>query len=381
MIAFLSIQRFYVRTLGLEFDAKPAVVVKDKRVLDLNVTAMNRRVSSAMSSRDAKACLMGGVFRDWNSEHYVEAQKQWLSLTTDFSDVIEPDEQHSAWIDLSGHPDPISTYRTMLDIIPNVVGGISDTKWLAKLAAQKNDVEMEATFDPVRFISQLTVSDVSLIQAKDAERLDFLGYASCGKAQSIPLPTLQKQFGEYGLVIWNALRGEGGERVKAIYPERTVADRMLFPAPIEDLTELERSLFRLSHRLAHRLQREDSFGSTLTLMLLNEESVASSLCRTFTRPLFDRRSIYVAAKRLFDTIQPHDPISEIRLSLTEVQKKHAHQQTFDQLLAKEKKERADTALKCVRRSFGDNSIKLASEIQIPRRQKFLKEWRDATGWV
>ncbi len=38
------------------------------------------------------------------------------------------------------------------------------------------------------------------------------------------------------------------------------------------------------------------------------------------------------------------------------------------------------ALKYVKTVFGEGSIKLASEVEIPRRIKVLKEWQIATGW-
>ena len=77
MIAYLQIQRFYVRTLGLEHHHDPAIVTKDKAVLDLNIAAERRRVNADMSARDAKASLMGGVFRQWETEAYIDAQRAW----------------------------------------------------------------------------------------------------------------------------------------------------------------------------------------------------------------------------------------------------------------------------------------------------------------
>ena len=381
MIGYIYIQRFYVRELGLEHDPMPAVVLKNKKILDINLAAETRRVHAQMSSRDAKACLMGGTFREWHHDSYVNAARAWLDRVAEFSDTIEIDAQHSAWIDLSRHPDPVSTYRSLLDSIDHARGGLAKNKWLAKLAATHGDPVFDAVFDPRRFMADIPVEAVSAIQGAHAERLSFLGYRTCGDAAKIALETLLRQFGEEGLAIHSALRGEGGERVKAQYPERSIGDRFVFPEPIDDIQIIDRTLTKLAHRVGRHLKRLDAFGSRISLTLLMEDASTLLDQRTFTRPISDPRSVYFAMKRLFDSLDNKQPVQEIRIRLFELEHKSPHQQSFDQLLMREKLSRADSALKCVRKSFGEDSVKLGKDLVVPRRLRVLKEWRDATGWV
>jgi hypothetical protein len=380
LIAYLQIQRFYVRTLGLEDHPDPVVVTKNKTVLDLNLAAAKRRVDAEMSARDAKASLMGGIFREWDAKEFRQAQRDWLDFAVDFSDVVEPDEQHSAWVDLSKHPDPIATYRAMLEAIPHSNGGLSPTKWLSKLAAKRNDASLNAVFDAQVFLSDIPIHQIEPITFDQAARLEFLGYSTCGKALDIPLDVLQRQFGGHALTIWNALRGQVNQAVQAIYPEKSAADRTYFPAPVEDIVVVDNSLLKLANRLASRLQGNDLFGATMKLILEFEDRDPTIAERTFTKPLHDRRSLYFASKRLYDSLNNEQPVAAIRISLPELHHKVHHQESFDQLELRQKLQRADTVVKCVRKSYGDAAIKIAGDVQVPRRQLVLKEWRNATGW-
>jgi len=379
LIAYLRIQRFYVRTLGLEEHPDPVVIVKGESVLDINSAGMRRRVEAEMSARDAKASLMGGVFREWNPAEYIAAQHAWLDMATHFSDVIEPDEQHSAWVDLSSHPDPIATFRSMLEHIPSSDGGVADNKWLAKLAAGR-DPDMSAIFDPQGFLYELPVGVIPLLSPAQAARLTFLGYGTCGKCLQIPLDVLQKQFGEQAITVWNAVRGYGQEPVLPTYPECSVADRFYFSNPVEDLTAIESALLKLADNLSRRLCNHDLFGSRLRLTVEYEEMPDHVVERNFTRPLHDRRSIHFASWRMFESLANQHPITGIRILIPGLDMKKRHQQSFDQLATREKQSRAETAVRCVRKSYGDKSIILASNIEVPRRLLVLKEWRNATGW-
>jgi DNA polymerase IV len=380
LIAYLRIQRFYVRSLGLDEHPDPVVIVKGESVLDINPAGIRRRVESEMSARDAKASLMGGVFREWNSAEYTAAQHAWLDLATEFSDVIEPDEQHTAWIDLTSHPDPLATYRSMLEFIPNCEGGIAENKWLAKLAAGR-DPEMSAVFDPTAFLYDLPVGMICQLTPAQSAKLSFLGYGTCGRCLQIPLDVLQKQFGDQAITVWNVVRGYGHEAVHSIYPEKSVADRFYFPNPIEDSTVVEAALLKLSDNLSNRMSSQDLFGSRLRLTIEYEELPVQAVERCFTRPLHDRRSIHFASKRMFDSVASQHPITGIRILIPELEKKKRHQQSFDHLAAREKQSRAETAVRCVRKSYGDGSIILAKDVEVPRRLLVLKEWRDATGWI
>ena len=106
MIAFLRLMGFYVCAGSFAHGPQPVVVVKDKAVLDANAAALERGVQPGMTLREAKAILHDGKFVEWEPDEYREAQCAWLDLCAEFTDVVEPEEQHTAYLDLSMHPNP-----------------------------------------------------------------------------------------------------------------------------------------------------------------------------------------------------------------------------------------------------------------------------------
>ena len=380
MIAYLAIQRFYVRALGLEEHPDPVVVTKDKRVLDLNHAALMRRVDAEMSARDAKACLMGGTFLAWEAASFIEAQKNWLDVCCEFSDIVEPDFQHSAWVDLHGHPDPFATFLQLRDRLEHAQGAITQVKWLSKLATYRGDPDFASSRDPFGYLTSVPIQTLELLEPEVRSRLEFLGYVTIGQASAIPLSVLRKQFGDRAVEISNILQGKQSQKVQAIYPERFVGERFYFPEPIDDIHVLDAAILKVAGRLGERLQADDLFGARLRLTVEFEGAPMVALERLFTKPLHDRRSIFFAVKRMVSTLPLDQPIKGFRVALPELERRIRHQHSFDSLMIKEKVDRAETALKCVRKSFGDLSIVTGDQVKIPRRQRVLKEWRDATGW-
>jgi hypothetical protein len=380
LIAYILIPRFYVSHLGMEHADEPVVVTKGKRVLDLNITAEKRRLTSDMSDRDAKASLMGGIFKLWDEETYVEAQRIWLDRCCQFSDAIEPDEQHTAWVELSGHPDPIATFFALREAIDGSKGGLAKSKWLAKLACLRGDVDLDAVYSPETFLSGIPLDQIEVIHPHEAARLEFLGYRDCESVRDVTREVLTRQFGERTIVIWNAVRGLHADQVDSTYPRKSVSDRFYFPSAIVDALVVEAGIKKAADRIASRLAKGDWFGSGLQLRIEFEDGKSCTVKREFTHPLHDRRTVFFAAKRLWLGISIESPVTAIRIQMTELKKKRQHQQTFDQLLSREKQLRAETALSSVRKVFGDVSVQLARDIQIPRRERVLKEWRNATGW-
>ena len=109
MIVYIHLPGFYVRSHQSE---RPVVVVKSRKVLDANLRARRAGVEGRMPLSVAKSILAKNplpdapIFIEWKEDEYDRAQRHWLDRCVEFSEVIEPAEQHSAYIDLSAHPHP-----------------------------------------------------------------------------------------------------------------------------------------------------------------------------------------------------------------------------------------------------------------------------------
>ena len=74
------------------------------------------------------------------------------------------------------------------------------------------------------------------------------------------------------------------------------------------------------------------------------------------------------------------PVLGIHISLTDLEKTRYRQQELEGFSLRSKRPEVASAISYVRTVFGDNSVKLGSQIELPRRVRVLKEWQNATGW-
>lgn len=362
----------------------PGVVARDRLVLDANPTARERGVKPGLPLRQAKALIEGLVVHEWRSETYEVAQTAWLDLCTEFSGRIEPAEQHTAGVDLDGHPDPIDIAERLIRSIftrtqrpPRY--GLAPSKWIAQLAAQKAMSGLVGS-DPAAFLAPFPVEDLLPVAPEHRERLRFLGYRTVGEVARLPLDTLYGQFGQEALRIQQAANGHLYEPVHPLYPRHAIRESFLFESPIDDRTILERAIGDIARRVGERLTSEGRQGSHLRLQLETEAGPSWQNKRRFTKPIRCGLTATTALRLLF----PPDwdrPLLAIRVELAELERTSQRQESLQGFLPQgARRPDADAALKYVRTVYGDQAVKRGSDIELPRRLQVLREWKNATGW-
>src|SRR5438270_9732087 len=143
--------------------SNPIIVHHQKHVLDIDRKAGEAGAKIGMALSEAKALLPGATFLAWEEEHYREAQEKWLDVCAQFSDVIEPDTQCSAYLDLTGHPDPLAIAWQLQSELKEKHGwesriGIAGSKWISRVAEIVGEVASPyeaACQDPASFLAPL----------------------------------------------------------------------------------------------------------------------------------------------------------------------------------------------------------------------------------
>src|SRR5207253_6874893 len=151
------------------------IVVRDGMVLDFNEAASRRGIDEGLSLRQARAILNDGKFQPWQREEYEERQRIWLDLCVDFTGVIEPADQHSAWLDLSLHPDSFDIAERVVRTLSQKTGltvrfGAAPSKWISLLAARHDDGGL-AIRDPKAFLAPLPTAELLPVTFEHRERL------------------------------------------------------------------------------------------------------------------------------------------------------------------------------------------------------------------
>ncbi|HEY0866443.1 MAG TPA: hypothetical protein VGE01_03635 [Fimbriimonas sp.] len=381
----LRLQGFYARVLGAEYEGRPLVVHRDKRVLDACPLAQGGRIEVGMGLAEARAILGHAAFVPWREEPYRAAQAEWLDLCAEYTDVIEPGAQHTALIDLSEHPDPRSLADALVrrlsdDLGYSVLAGNGNCRWVAELASSM-DYGTEPLLLPPMFVRNLPTARMATLSPEHRDRLIFLGYRRIGDVAQIPLEVLRSQFGDAAFEIFRAARGGGNPTVEAQWPHGCLASRMSFDGPPQDVMGLMHGVRQVAESLGENLVNRDLQGREVHLFLEHEDGRVGTLRRTFARPLQSPGSVYTCLKLMLAE-PPEEPVVGVRVRMPNLEKAQRVQLELEgQRSLSDRELSAAAAFQHIRRVFGDTAVMVAGQMPEPRRWKLLRLWKGATGWA
>jgi nucleotidyltransferase/DNA polymerase involved in DNA repair len=380
VILWVELMEFYV---GHEGNDVPLVVHRGDLVLDANSIARKRGVHRGLLIKQARAILSEGKFIPWEEETYLRKQADWLDLCIAFSNVIEPADQHAAWIDLSAHPQAIDIadelFRTLQRATKlTISSGIASTKWLAQLAAKYDDCG-PALRSPSAFLAGLPVQELLPVPIECRQRLQFLGYSKIGDVAGIPFQVLQDQFDEASFLIQNSASGGAYEPVDAAYPPASILEKFVFDGVADSLEAVHNTIDLLSQRIGRRLELQNLEGCLVSITLEFEDGKTKQISRTFSKPLRDAKTVLPSLHLLLEK-NLNQPLSAIQILLSELKKVTVEQGAFLEKLGTRTPRRLEVAIKKAQAVFGDSSVKLGKEMKLPRRVYVLREWKNVTGW-
>lgn len=432
-IQHVALEGFFVQIIAPGRPG-PIAIVRDKVVIDVDPVARQRGIRPGMEKRTARAVAHETKFFVWEEDAFEEAQAKWLDLCTEFTGIVEPEEQNSAYLDLSSHPNPIDVSEKLVRTLAQETGlkiiyGSSCSKWIAKLASRLDDCGA-AAIDPQKFLSGLPITHLSPVSPEHRQRLNFLGYRTIGDILTIPSDLIRQQFGAEGLFIAKAARGEIIDLPRALYPRDSLIETLIFEGAVDSLETIHIALKDLATRTATRLSNNGVQGQELSLSIEFENGVTKQLKRRFSKPIHNFPGALAALTILFSEIvkavctsastpegwqkvagvseqspelakemcadprkaQPHSHpegvaeieaaidrqvnIAALRIAMTNLTPNRGKQTA---LLGRAKADSAE-AVNVVRTVFGDTSVQLGAEIPIARRIRVLREWKNAIGW-
>ena len=378
-ILWVDLEQFYIRDKDSEL---PQIVFRDDIVLDLDTRARERNLYRGMPLRQAKAILTEGVFLKWEAEAFVRDSVRWLDECIAVSNAIEPADQHSAWIDLSDHPDPLSIAEELIKTLAHTTGlkvrwGYGPSKWLAQLTARHHKTStLESQRD---FLSQLPTQELLPVELEQRNRLMFLGYSTIGQVATLPFSALQEQFDEDAYKIAAAAIGEWSDDVHPLYPPQSCMDRFIFEGSAESTEIIQNGLSFLAERLSQTLDLQSLEGNRMVITLEFAEGGSKQFERTFSKPFYDHDSILASINLLVEK-EFRRPLAAVHVLLAELRKVHSVQAIFLSRDPARVPKRLESTLRRVRAVFGDHSVLLGRDIRLPRRVRVLRAWKHATGW-
>lgn len=386
-IVYISIYQFYVRELQrLQPTDCARVVMREGRVLDANDLALASGILVGMSEGETKTVLDGGgEIIEFRQEEFERARETWLNVCAKFTDVIEPRLPHEAFLDLSSHPRPsevLSLLRRALEkrLELSVVVGVSQCRWVAELAAKRNDADKLAYFSPQMFVAHEPTAMLSEVRPEIRSQLTFLGYRKIGEVAEIDRNVLLQQFGEIGHSVFDAARGMGDAVVHPRYPKNAIAVSKQFDGAPENWEEFWNLICLLADQLGGQLEAKGLCGRQLTLVYEFANGGRRRISRSFIKSFFHPLTVRCAIKLMTQKFPEH-PVERIRLIATEVEPSDGIQMGLEGMKSRRERVRSvHSAVQSLQQVFGDKVIERASEMPQERRSKVLSAWREVYGW-
>lgn len=400
-ILYIALRGFYVEALRDRPGAK--VILHENSVLDACAAAQRLGVRLGMGATEAKSLRPDAAFVKFQPDDYQFVQDRWLTRCTEASDCIEPGLPHEAWLDLGAHPEPILVAMKLLRSLARQMrlplqAGLAATPWIAQKMAEfgptlaPEDAENRLISDwvsweidaeamlrtPAECIGNWPV-DALPVEPAHQSRLRFLGYRTLADARKIPVLQLRSQFGlEGGLWLEQCLAGGGSRPLESQFPRDALADRVVFPHPVDTTEPLEFAMQLLAKRLGEQLAGRELQAHQIRRSWVMESGKKSHRDRTFMKAIQNERGM-ISVVRLLAEPFPDERVCELRVQLPSLEKAQRVQSAFSSITG-DKPASASAAFHYVREVYGDQAVLRASEVEIPRRRRVLKAWAEATGW-
>jgi len=302
-------------------------------------------VRSAMSGIQAKRLCPDLIFVRPRFDRYQEISKKIRKIFLDYTDLVEPLSLDEAYLDVTqnkkGNPSATLIAQEIRRRIFEEVGltasaGISNTKFVAKIASDYNKPNGQKTINPDEvaiFLEGLDVKKFYGIGKVTCEKMYQLGIYTGADLKTKTIEYLDEHFGKSGRHYYYLVRGISNSQVKPNRTTKSVAAEHTFNTNLTSEVFMEDKLARIAEELASRLQKHKISGKTVTLKI--KYSDFSQQTRSKTLPYFiaDKGLLFENVKELLYQEKMKDSVRLLGISLsnlnTEIKKTVVVQLRFE----------------------------------------------------
>ena len=239
-------------------------------------------IHSAMPAVRAERLCPAAIFIAPDFTRYRAVSRGVCEIFKRHTDLIEPLSLDEAYLDVTenktGLPTATLVARTIReqirqDLNLTASAGVAPNKFLAKLASdwRKPDGLFVIQPDDVdTFLLPLPVGRLPGVGKVTGERLAKLGIKTVGDLRRLDVPTLQEQFGQYGLRLHGLARGVDDSEVVPDRPTQSMSVEDTFERDVL-LAETDPMIRSLAEKLWSASRKESRIARTVVLKLKTSE--------------------------------------------------------------------------------------------------------------
>jgi DNA polymerase IV len=251
-------------------------------------------VRSAMPAVRAERLCPEAIFVPPDFPRYRAVSRMVREIFQEHTDLVEPLSLDEAYLDVTknktGLPTATRVARAIRERIRQELqltasAGVAPNKFLAKIASdwRKPDglfVIQPEEVDP--FLLPLPVERLPGVGKVTADRLKQIGAQTVGELRGLEMATLERQFGRYGVRLYELSRGIDHSKVVPNRPTQSISAEDTFERDIP-LAETGPVICRLAEKVWSASRNESRIARTVVLKLKTSEF--SVLTRSYTPPL------------------------------------------------------------------------------------------------
>ena len=239
-------------------------------------------VRSAMPAVRAQRLCPDAIFVAPDFTRYREVSRSVQDIFKRHTNLIEPLSLDEAYLDVTVNKTELPTATVVARRIRQQIrqelnltasAGVAANKFLAKLASDWRKPDGLFVIQPEEtdaFLLPLPVGRLPGVGKVTGERLAKLGVQTVADLRKLDLPTLDRQFGRYGLRLHELARGIDDSEVVPDRPTQSISVEDTFEQDVP-LAETEPMIRRLAEKLWVASRKESRLARTVVLKLKTSE--------------------------------------------------------------------------------------------------------------
>ncbi|MFC4411186.1 DNA polymerase IV [Chungangia koreensis] len=329
---FASVEQAYNPSLK----GKPIAVAgnpKERKgiLVTCSYEARAKGVYTTMPVWEAKRKCPDIILLPPNFERYRIASRAMFDILRTYTPLVEPVSIDEGYVDVTELHEEKTAVELAVEIQQRVLTeldlpcsiGIAPNKFLAKTASDMKK-PMGITILRKRDIQEKLwpreIIEMHGIGESTAAKLNNLGITTIGDLAKQTESFMKTNVGKYGIRLWQRANGIDTRAVdpQSVYDTKSVGNSMTLPADETEMTELVRSLNKLSAKVSERLHTKQLAGPTVSIQIRDSDRNNYSRSRTLRNDVTTKEEIFEVAAELFRKHWNGNPVRLLGVTVSNV---------------------------------------------------------------
>jgi len=235
-------------------------------------------IRSAMPALRAERLCPDAVFVPPDFPRYKAVSRQIQAIFLAHTDLVEPLSLDEAYLDVTCPKIPSPSATATAEAIRAQIrettrltasAGVAANKFIAKIASDWNKPDGLCVVRPAQvdaFLTPLPVAKIPGVGKVTQAHLSRLGVTTVGDLRGLPLELLQREFGRFGLSLYQRARGIDERPVESEHPVKSISSEDTFPEDLP-LSALPPLIERLAERTWQARLKTGRIPRTVVLKL------------------------------------------------------------------------------------------------------------------